>query len=178
MSPCIDDLIITLGIGNEAHIIVISNLLYFLITLLNEFILLWWNDDIIKVEGQTSEVCHTITEVLNTIKECTCASKTYKVNNILDNVTQRLLRNDSIYISNLIRDDIVHNDTSYRCLNHMTYALSVYNIIYHHLNRCMEVTTLFIVCYDSLFRTIECETLALGTWTHLCDVIESEHHIL
>ena len=83
MCPSINNLVVTLLVGNETHIVVIGDCLNLLITFLNEFFLFLRNDNIIEVERQTCEVCHTITEVLDTIEELTCTGET----NLLDNVS-------------------------------------------------------------------------------------------
>ena len=50
VSPCINNLIVALGIGDESHIIVVGNITDFLVTTLNDTLFLWRNDDIVKVE--------------------------------------------------------------------------------------------------------------------------------
>ena len=42
----------------------------------------------------------------------------------------------------------------------------------------MEITTTLITSDQSLLRTIECQALALSTWTNLCNIVETKHHIL
>ena len=50
MCPSIDNLVITLGIGDEAEVVVIGDLTDLIVTSLDELLLLWWDDDIVKVE--------------------------------------------------------------------------------------------------------------------------------
>ena len=91
MSPGIDNLVVTLLIGNETHIIVIGDFLNLLMTLSHDFFLLWWNNDITKVERKTGNVSHTITEVLDTIEELAGLSHTDSLDYIRNKSAQSLL---------------------------------------------------------------------------------------
>ena len=71
--PCIDNLVVTLVIGNETHIVVIGNLVNLSLTLVDNLDLLGRNDNIVKVEGESCKIGHAVTKVLNTIKERACA---------------------------------------------------------------------------------------------------------
>ena len=91
MSPGIDNLVVTLLIGNETHIIVIGDFLNLLMTLSHDFFLLWWNNDITKVERKTGNVSHTITEVLDTIEELAGLCHTDSLDYIRNKSAQSLL---------------------------------------------------------------------------------------
>ena len=91
MCPCIDNLVVTLGIGNEAHVVVLSNLAYLLVTLLHEVLLGLRNDDVVKVERQASLVSHAVTQVLNAVKELASFSEAHVLDDVGNDVTQRLL---------------------------------------------------------------------------------------
>ena len=91
MCPGIDNLVVTLVVGDESHVIVVGNLTNLLVTLLDQVSLLLRDDDVVEVERQTSQVSHTITEVLNTIEELACLSKSDILDNVGNNITQTLL---------------------------------------------------------------------------------------
>ena len=86
--PCVDDLVVTLIIGNEAHVVVVGDGLYLIISFLYKFFLLFRDDNVIEVEGKTCEVCHTITEVLNAIKELACFGETDLIDDFCDDVAE------------------------------------------------------------------------------------------
>ena len=88
MGPGIDNLVVTLVVGDETHVIVLGNLLNLGITFLNQFLLRLRNDDIVKVERQTCLVSHAVTKVLDTIQELTSLSETYVLDNIGNDVAQ------------------------------------------------------------------------------------------
>ena len=88
MGPGIDNLVVTLIVGDETHVIVLGNLLNLSITLLNQFLLSLRNDDIVKVERQTSLVSHAVTEVLDTIEELASLSETYVLDDVGNDVAQ------------------------------------------------------------------------------------------
>ena len=50
VSPRINNLVVSFLVGDETHIIVIGNFLNLLATALNNSFLLWWNNNITKVE--------------------------------------------------------------------------------------------------------------------------------
>ena len=102
--------VIPAEIYDEAHVVVVGNLLNLLVTLLNEFCLLLRDDDIIEVERQTSQISHTVTEVLDTVEELTGLSETYVVDHIGDDVAETLLRDFLVDIANLLgaKEDLLH----------------------------------------------------------------------
>ena len=96
MSPCINNLVVTLVISNESHVIVHHNLVNLFVTTLNKLFFLFRDNDIAQVERQTSLISHLVTQVLDSIQEFTSTSYTDSLNNIANDVTQRLLRNNGI----------------------------------------------------------------------------------
>ena len=178
MRPGIDDLIVTLIVGDEAHVIVVGDLLDLCITLRNQLCLLLRDDDIVEVERQTCEICHTVTEVLDTIEELAGFGETDILDDISDDITQTLLGNDGIDITNLLRDDTIDDDTADRGLYHVALRLAVDDIVDNHLHLGMEVALTLVVGDDSLFGSVEGQTFTLGTRADLRDIIETQHHIL
>ena len=177
--PGVNYLVVTLVVCDESHVIVVGNLTHFLITFCNEVGLLLRNDDIVKVERQTSQICHTITKVLDTVEELAGTGKAHSLNYVGNNIAKTLLRDNLIYITNFFRYDAVDNHTADRSLNHLVDKFSVCIKVFHNnLYLSMEVTLAFIVRNDSLFRTIERKSLTLCTRTNLCNIVKSEHHIL
>ena len=88
VSPGINHLIVTLIIRDEAHVIVIGNLLYLVITLLDKISFLIRNDNIIEVERQTCQISHAVTEVLDTIEELTSLSEAHLIDYISNDVAE------------------------------------------------------------------------------------------
>ena len=86
--PRINHLIVTLLISDETHFIVSLHLVYLTLTLTNDISFLIRNDDIIEVKGKTCNICHTVTKVLDTIKELTSTSHTNSLNNVSDKTTK------------------------------------------------------------------------------------------
>ena len=178
MRPGINHLIITLVVSDESHVIVVSNLTHLFITLLDQVSLLLRDNNIIEVERQTSQISHTVTEVLDSIKEFTSLSETYVLNHIGDDVAQTLLRDNSIHETNLLRNDAIDDDTTNRSLNHTALGLAVNDIVDNHLHLSVEVALALVMGDDCLLGTVEGKTLTLGTRTDLGDVVKTKHHIL
>ena len=86
--PGIDDLIVTLLVGDETHIVVVRDLVDFLLTLGHDAVLLLRHDDIVKVEGETGNIGHVVTEVLDTVEEGAGAGHVHGLDYISDQSTQ------------------------------------------------------------------------------------------
>ena len=112
MCPCIDNLIVTLLVGDEAHVVVVHDGLYLPVTLLYDARLLLRDNDIVEVEGQSGHVCHTVTEVLDTIEERTGACHTYSLDNISDDAAKGFLGDDIVEEAHLVRNDAIYDDTT------------------------------------------------------------------
>ena len=179
VSPRIDNLIVTLVVGDETHVVVHGDLLDFVVTLLHDFGFLLRDDDIVKVERQTTLVGHAVTQVLDTVKEVAGTGHSDAFDYAGDDVTQGLLGNNNVDKSDFARDDFIHNYTAHRCFHHVfNHHSGFVNIINDNLNRSMNVYATLVVGNDGLFRTIENQSLALGSRTQLGDVVQTQHHIL
>ena len=178
MRPGINNLVVTLGVGDETHIIIVGDFLNFLLAFLYDAILLLWDDDVIQVERKTGYIRHVVTQVLNTIEECTSTGHTHSLDNIGDDATQGLLRYNVIKETYLVGDNLVDDDTADRSIDKVLYGLAVYDVVDQYLNWCMQVALAIIVGNNGLLGTIETETLALSTGTELGNIVQTEHHIL
>ena len=178
MRPGIDDLVVTLVVGDEAHVVVVSNLTDLLVTFLNESGLLLRDDDVIEVERQTGEVSHAVTQVLDTIEELAGLGETDILDHISDDVAKALLRDDLIDKTNLLGDDAVDDDTSNGSLDHVAHFLAFHQVINHDLHLSVQVALALVVSDDGLLGTIERESLALCTRANLGDIVQTEHHVL
>ena len=94
--PDINYLIVTFVVGNDTHIIVVDDLFHFIVTFLYERFLLFGDDDITQVEGQTALEGHVVTQVLNAVQEIGSLGHTAHLDDVADDVAQRFLRNDGI----------------------------------------------------------------------------------
>ena len=150
-----------------------------IVTRLNNLSLFLRNDDIVEVERKSTFVCLAITEVLDTIEELASTSHTDTLDNLGNDVTERLLRDDGVDKSNFARNHFVDNDTTYRGLYQVTDGKTILiDIIYQHLYRGVHSHLAFIVGDDGFLRTVEGETCTLSTRTELGDVVEAEYHVL
>ena len=156
--PGVDNLVVAFGIGDETHVIVFGNLAYLFVTALNNLFFFTRDDDVVEVKRESGNVCHTITQVLDTIEELASAGHTHTLNYIGDDATQCFLRDDIIEIAYLFGDNAINDDTSYRGFYHTRLQFAINQVVYHHLNGGVEVATAFVVGDDCLFGTVESET--------------------
>ena len=178
VSPRINNLVVTLLVGDETHIIVIGDFLNLLTTTLYDSFLLWWDNDITKVERKTSNISHTITEVLNTIEEFASLCHTNSLDYIRDKSAQCLLRDNIVEETYLFWYNLVDDNTTYRSFNHTLLEFTINEIIDNHLNRSVEVTSALITSNQSLLWTIERQAFTLSTWANLSNIVKTKHHIL
>ena len=178
MCPRVDDLIVTLGVGDESHVVVLGDLADFLVTFLDERLLRLRDDDIVEVERQTCLVGHAVTEVLDTVEELASLGETNVLDDVGDDVAQALLRDDLVDIAYLVGDDAIDDDTTHRGLDRMADFLAIDDVVDNHLHLGVQVALALVVGDDGLLGTIERQALALGTRADLRDIIESEHHVL
>ena len=176
--PSIDHLVVSLVICNESHVIVVSNLTYLIITLLNELSFFLRDNDIVEVKRQTCQICHTVTEVLNTIKEIACLSKADILYHVSNNATETLFRNHLVDKANFLWNDTINNHTTDGSLHHMTIRLTIHNVVNNHFHLGMKITLSLIMSDDCFFWSIECQALTLSTRTDLSDIIKTKYHIL
>ena len=177
--PRIDDLVVTLVVGDETHVVIVGDATHLLVTFLNEFSLLRRYDNIVEVERQTGKISHAVTQVLDTVEELARLGKAYRLDDVGDDVTQRFLRDNPVDVTHLVGDDAIDDDTTDRGLHDMfelvTFSIAVIN---EHLHLGMQVAATLVVGDDGLFGTVECQSLALGSRTNLGDIVQTEHHVL
>ena len=180
MSPCIDNLIITLVIGNETHIIVHRDLFNFFITAFYKFFFFLRNDDIAQVKRQTSLKCFLVTQVLDAIQEVTGTCHTDLLDNIADDVAQGFFRNNGIQITAFVRNQLIDNDTADRSfLNHLLNNVAILvKVVCHHTDNSMNVYLSFIISNHRFFRTVENQSFTFSSLTEFSNIIESQYHIL
>ena len=67
--PDVDNLVVTLGIGDKAHGIVVHHFLHLLVAFVDDLFLFGGDYDVAEVEAQTAAECHVVAEVLDVVKE-------------------------------------------------------------------------------------------------------------
>ena len=180
MRPNVDDLIVTLVVGDETHVVVVDHLLHFLVTFLHECFFLFRYDDVAKVKRQTSLKGHVVAQVLDTIQKVGRLGHTADLDDMTDDVAQRLLRNDGIDVSGFVGHDLVDNDTAHRSLmHHLLDDIAIFvHIVHQNADWGMNVALAFVVGYQCLFRAIEHKSLTLGPLAQFGYVVQAQHHVL
>ena len=179
LGPGVDDLVVSLVVGDETHTVVAHDLLYALITGLDDIGLFGGDDDIVEVEGQTAFVGLEVTEVLDAIEEFAGARHTDGLDDAGDDVAERFLGDDGVDEAYFGRDDFVDDDATDGGLDEVTNGESVFvEVVDEHLDGGVHGDTLLIVGDDGFFGSVEGEAGSLGAGTELGDVVETEHHVL
>ncbi len=180
MRPYIDDLVVALIVGDEAHGVVVHHLLHLLVTLVDVLLLLLRDDNITEVERQAASEGHIVTEVFDIVEELRRTRNTALLDHLADDSAQALLRKYLVDITDLAGHKLVDKHAAHRSVLHkMLYRIALLvDVVHHYRNRSVERHTTLVVGYLSLLRSVEFQTLALVALAELGDVIQTEHHVL
>ena len=88
MRPGVDDLVVTLVVGDETHVVVLHDLLHFGISFLDERLFLRGDDHILQVEGETSLEGHGVTQVLDVVEVLCRACHATGLDHLADDVAE------------------------------------------------------------------------------------------
>ena len=177
--PNIDNLVITVVIGDKTHTIVFDNTISGLVTLLDKSLLILWDNYCIEVKRQTALECHTVTEVLDVVKEHSNLVGTSLLHHYCDDITKRTLSQHIVDIAYLRWDILVEQDTTNRSLLEYIYLIAILVDVAHSAqNLCVKFCALLVVGDDSLLWAVELKACTLSTFTLLGDVIQTQDHIL
>ena len=69
IGPDIDDLVVTLVVGDKTHVVALHHLVHAFVALLYQLVFLFGDDDRVEVERQAALERHLITEVLDRVEE-------------------------------------------------------------------------------------------------------------
>ena len=178
MRPRVDDLIVALVVRNEPAAIVHHDLFDSFVTLSDELSLLFGDDDVTEVEGETALEGHVVPEVLDIIEELCRDSHTADLDHAADDVTQALLTEDFVDVAHFLRYVLVDEQTTHRGVDHMMDGFAILDIVDVDLDRSVEVDLTFVISDGSFLDTVEGVAVTLSTGTELGDVVQTEHHVL
>ena len=179
VGPGVDDLVVTLVVGDETHVVVHGDLVDFIITALDDVGLLDGDDDVVEVEGEAAFVGFAVAEVLDAIEELAGAGHADGLDDLGDDVAQGLLGDDGVDEAALNGYDFVDNDAAYGGFDKVLDAGSaLVDVVDHDLDGGVYVDALLVEGDEGFFRAVEGEACALGSGTELGDVVEAEHHVL
>ena len=105
--PYIDDLVVAVVIADKTHRIVHHHFLHLGITLIDVFLFLLRDDDVAEVEGKTSTECHAVAEVLDVVEELRRTRHATRLDDLADDATKRLLRDNLIDVADLLRHKLI-----------------------------------------------------------------------
>ena len=179
LSPNVDNLIVSLVVGDKTHIVALGDVVGHLVALLHQRSLLLGDNHCVEVKRQTALECHTVTHCLDVVQEVSHLIGTCLLHHHCNDIAQRTLGQQLVDIANLLRHNLVeHNSTDGGLLQIADrVALSV-DIINYATNLCVQLGTTLVVGDDSLLRTVEHQTFALSTGFGLGDIVQTEDHIL
>ncbi len=179
MCPDIDDLVVSVVTGDETHRVVVEHLLDLRVTFGHVLGLLLRDDDVTEVEAQTAAECHAVTEVLDVVEELCRTGYTASLDDVADDAAERLLRDNLVYISDLLGNVLVEEHAAHRGIFFQYFhTLAVDYILYKDSHRRVESDTTLVVCDLSLLGTVENGSLTLVALAELGDVVKTEYHVL
>ena len=177
--PDVDDLVVTLVVGDKTHVVVLHDGVRTLVTFLYEFLLGIGDNHGVEVERQAAAECHAVTHVLDIVEERCHLVGTGLLHHHRDDVAQRTLREDLVDVTHLLGYHLVEEDSADGRLLQLAYRVAVrVDVVHHTLHNGVQVCLAFVVGDDRLLGAIECAALALDTLAGFGDVVEAEYHVL
>ena len=168
LRPCFHHLLVAVLVGDETHLVVHRDLFHIVVAFLHDLLLLLWDDDVIKHEGESTLIRLAVTQVLDAVEEFASACHTNALDDASDDFLECFLANDLIDEAYLLWHNIVDDDTAYSSLHEVADRIAfMVNILHDTLDEGMHVHLTFVVGDDGLFRTVECESFALCSRTNL-----------
>ena len=177
--PDVDDLVVTLVVGDQTHVVVLHDGIRPVVSLLHEFLLLLGDDHGIEVERQTALECHPVSHVLDVVEEVGHLVGTGLLHHDGDDVTQRTLREDLVDVSDLLRYDLVEEDAADGgLLQHAHGVALLVDVVDQALHDGVQIGALLVVGDDGLFGAVEDLPFTLDALAGFGDVVETEDHVL
>ena len=177
--PDVDDLVVTLVVGDQTHVVVLHDGVRTVVTLLHELLLLLGDNHRVEVERQTALESHAVTHVLDVVEERGHLVGAGLLHHHGDDVAQRTLRKHRIDVAHLLGNDLVEEDAADGRIFQDAHPLTVLvDVVHHALHTRRAGRRFFIVGDDRLLRAVEDQPLALDALARLGDVVESQNHVL
>ena len=178
--PDVDDLVVPLVVGDEAHVVVVHHLADALVGTVDQLDLLLRNDDVIQVEAQATLVRHREAELLDVVEELDRAWHAHRQQDVGDDAPQALLGEELVDETGLVRHDLVEQDPSHRRVDDGRVARVVFPA---DLDAGVQRGAALVVGDDDLLRGVErhaltLDRLLLGGLALLGDVVQAEDHVL
>lgn len=180
VGPDVDDLIVTLVVGDDTEIEVIHDLLDLAEAVSDDLLFLLRYDDVGEVEGESCLVGHVVAEVLDAIEESGALCDTAVLDHLTDDESEVLLTHHSVVEWELtLRHHLIEEHATIGGLDDVGDRLTLLvEILYTCLDDGVHIEGALIVSDLYLLEVTEYLALTLGSGACLGDVIESEDHIL
>ncbi len=177
--PEVDDLVVSLVVGDETVVIVVTDTGNLLVGILHEGGLLRRDEHVAEVEGDAGAECLVVSEVLDVIEELCGTGYAGVLDDIGDDLSEGLLAENLIDIRHFVRYVLVHDDAARGGLHHLS-TLGKVLLVRRDADGDFRVHIdgLLVVGHDHLFRGVEPLVLSLRARTDLRDVVQTQHHIL
>ena len=181
MGPYIDDLVGTLGVGDDTHLILLLNFIHFLVGFGDQLCLLFRNEHIAQVEGKTAHESHTEAHAHHIIQELGRSGVATFVQHTTDDVTQSLLGEKLVDITIVFRNHLIEQYTTHGRFGQ--HHLAITFEVDAAFDGSVEVDLLFIISNNHLFGRVEAHALArnlhiLGGFERFGDVVQTKNHVL
>ena len=181
--PHVNHLVVTLVVGDQAHVVVHEDVFYLFIGTCNQGLFFFGHHNVSQGEGQTTAEGVGVSQVLHIVQELGRSRHVRAAQDVGNDVPQGLLRQQFVDKSNLDRNHIVEQDASYRGLNQFDNILAVLQGAGTNLHNGVQVDGLFVVGNHYLLRRIEHLAFALdgvlgGVLTGLGHVVQTQDHVL
>ena len=180
MCPDIDNLVVTLVVGDETHVVVVHHFFHVRIGFGNQFFLHLRNNHIAQVERKTALVSCPVTHALDIIQELHRLGIAALLQNIGNDITQRFLGQQGIDETVFLRHHLVEEDTSHRRFKQVRSTVLAGQT---DLDPGMHIHLLLVESDNRFLGRIENRAFALHFYVSFAlaafgQVIQTQDHIL
>ena len=178
--PNVNDLVVALVVGDETHVVVLHHFSHLLCRTIDQLFLLTWDDNVVQVERQATFEGHVEAQVLDVIQELRRTWYVGAIQNVRDDATQRLLRQELIDVARFQRHVVIEQYAATRGLDDVDVSVDI-NVT--HFDLSVQVELAFLVRNAHLFGGVAGHALALhrlvlGALADFGHVVQAQHHVL
>ena len=180
MCPDVDNLVVTLVVGDETHVVIVHHFFHVRIGFGNQFFLHLRDNHIAQVERKTALVSRPVSHALDIIQELHRLGIAALLQHIGNDITQGLLGQQGVDETIFLGNHLVEQDTSHRRLQQIRSAVFLGQT---DLDPSVHIHLLLVESDDGFLGRVENRAFALHLDVALAlaalgQIIQTQNHIL
>ena len=183
ISPTVDDLVVTLVVRNQTHVVVVPHFVYFTLRFFQCILLDGRRDQVTKVEGQTTAEGPSKAHVFDVVEEIGCHRKIGTFDYFTNYRFQVFLGHQGVLERYTSWHYLIEQHPSYSRFRQFFDYLAVHFYRNTYFDFGVQVYLAFIEGNDHLFRRVELHTFPFhdditNGFTLFGNVVQTQYHVL